>query len=113
MRVAKEYGLTGRAEGCDEPDDLQRLATQGAPSIISCTWQLPQDGRKGGHLVVFTGEFDHDGETYAGFADPSRFGADHTSVPAERFWSSWTGRAILIHRQDSISGNVLNHAIPR
>lgn len=96
VRVAQEYGLTGYAEGYDDQSHLQRLAAGGTPSIISCTWQFPQDGRTGGHLVVFTGEFDRGGETYAGFADPSRFGVEHSWVPAERFWSSWSGRGIVL-----------------
>jgi hypothetical protein len=66
--------MAGLAEGLEDNEPLLRLAAEGTPSIISCTLRFPQDGRKGGHLVVFTGEFTQDGARHAGFADPSRWG---------------------------------------
>ncbi|MFI1974653.1 MULTISPECIES: cysteine peptidase family C39 domain-containing protein [Streptomyces] len=96
VRLASEYGLQGHASAFPTPAPLQELARAGTPSIVSCSFRFPEDGRQGGHLVLFTGEFERDGEVYAGFADPSRWGADHAAVPAARFWSSWTGRAIVL-----------------
>ncbi|WP_327101424.1 cysteine peptidase family C39 domain-containing protein [Nocardia vinacea] len=95
VALATRHGLAGTAEAVDR-STLQGMAADGIPSIISCTWQLPEDGRQGGHLIVFTGEADRDGDTIAGFADPSRWGAEHSEVPARRFWASWTGRAIML-----------------
>jgi ABC-type bacteriocin/lantibiotic exporter with double-glycine peptidase domain len=96
VQLAGRHGMTGLAEGLEDNEPLLRLAAEGAPSIISCTWRFPQDGRKGGHLVVFTGEFRQAGARHAGFADPSRWGAHHSSLPSSRFWASWTGRVISL-----------------
>ncbi|MFD9160405.1 cysteine peptidase family C39 domain-containing protein [Streptomyces sp. NPDC059558] len=98
--VAGLHGLSGAAVPFSFPAQLQSIAEAGLPSIVSASFRFPEDGRKGGHLVVFRGEAVKDGQRYAAFADPSRWGADHTELPAERFWASWTGRAVVLWPQD-------------
>lgn len=96
VELGGRYGLEGFAVGYRDQQPLQKLAIEGIPSIVSCTFRLPEDGRKGGHLVLFAGSFSTPKGQYVGFADPSRWGAMNRSVPATRFWSSWTGRAIIL-----------------
>lgn len=98
--VAAGHGLSGAAAPFGSTAQLQSVAKAGIPSIVSCTFRFPDDGRKGGHLVVFRGEVVKDGERYAAFADPSRWGAHHSELPAERFWTSWTGRAVALWPRD-------------
>lgn len=93
--LAGDYGLGGDAIGLDEPAELVALARHGFPSIVSCAYQFPDDGRRGGHLIVFAG-LSADNPPVASFMDPSRWGRSRRSVPAARFWASWTGRAILL-----------------
>ncbi|MCJ0875558.1 hypothetical protein [Streptomyces sp. AP-93] len=96
VNLADGLGLSGVAAHFDSPEPLQRLAQEGIPAIVSCTFTFPEDGRRGGHLVLFRGERIQLGQRVAGFADPSRWGALHDELPAERFWASWTGRAIIL-----------------
>ncbi|GHH82955.1 hypothetical protein GCM10018793_43840 [Streptomyces sulfonofaciens] len=98
--IAAGHGLSGAAAPFGSPTQLQSFARAGVPCIVSCTFRFPEDGRKGGHLVVFRGEVVKDGERYAAFADPSRWGAHHAELPAERFWASWPGRAVALWPSD-------------
>ncbi|MFC9227470.1 C39 family peptidase [Streptomyces decoyicus] len=100
VEAAGPYGLTGAAAPYTSPAQLRSIAEAGIPSIVSCTFRFPQDGRKGGHLVVFRGETVRDDERYVAFADPSRWGAHHTELTARRFWASWTGRAVSLWPKD-------------
>ncbi|WP_106982608.1 C39 family peptidase [Streptomyces megasporus] len=100
VEIAGLHGLSGAAAPYTSTAQLQSLAEAGIPSIVSCTFRFPEDGSKGGHLVVFCGETVKGGGRYATFADPSRWGAHHTELPAERFWASWTGRAVSLWPQD-------------
>lgn len=97
--LARAHGLAGEARGFDDTAELVRLAEQGFPSIVSCTFRFPQDGRRGGHLVLFAGEFGTP-TRMAGFMDPSSWGRHQRVVPAERFWASWTGRAIVLQPEE-------------
>ncbi|MGW0538221.1 C39 family peptidase [Streptomyces sp. NPDC003032] len=100
VEVARPYGLTGAAAPYTSAAQLRGVAEAGIPSIVSCTFRFPEDGRKGGHLVVFCGEAVRDDGRYVAFADPSRWGAHHTELPGRRFWASWTGRAVSLWPKD-------------
>jgi hypothetical protein len=52
-RLAAGFGIPARAEAVTAPDLIGHLPA--APVIISVTEKFPQDGRKGGHLVVARG----------------------------------------------------------
>jgi ABC-type bacteriocin/lantibiotic exporter with double-glycine peptidase domain len=95
VRLARIYGLDGIAVQADSLEILQALADRGMPSIVSCALYFPIDGRRGGHLVVFGGRGAPDGTTVV-VCDPSSWGHDHHEVSAEAFWSSSTGRAIVL-----------------
>lgn len=92
-RLLERHGLPAQARLVADPADLVAIASAGRPSIVSVTLGFPEDGQKGGHLVVFAGHLD--GGHLARFMDPSRWGRDHWLLPSSRFWASWTGRAIL------------------
>lgn len=94
--LAGDYGLVGIATQHRDPGPLRELARQGQPSIVSTTHLLPQDGRRGGHLVVFVGEVEDDAGLQARFMCPSRWGRTTNTVSPERFWASWTGRSVVL-----------------
>jgi hypothetical protein len=63
--------------------------------IISVTEKFPDDGRKGGHLVVARGYHDtHSGDPDILFRDPSGWGQTCDRVPLSRLAASYTGRCI-------------------
>lgn len=96
VRLAEVYGLTGTAVRVGGIAELETMAAHGVAPIVSSTFRFPQDGRRGGHLVVFTGTSVLAGQPMARFADPSRWGADHDAVSPEHFWASCTGNVIAL-----------------
>ena len=52
-RLAERFGIPARAQAVAAPDLPGHLAA--APVIVSVTEKFPDDGRKGGHLVVARG----------------------------------------------------------
>lgn len=94
-RLLERHGLPAQARPVADPAHLASAAAAGRPAIVSVTLGFPEDGRRGGHLVVFAGHLDRRSEPAAQFMDPSQWGRDHWVLPSRRFWASWTGRAIL------------------
>jgi ABC-type bacteriocin/lantibiotic exporter with double-glycine peptidase domain len=91
--LAARHGLSAAPVAIDTAAQLRRLLTTCGPVVVSITHQLPDDGRRGGHLVVVSGLHETP-EPAVTFRDPSRWGATHSQVPLERFFSSFTGRGI-------------------
>jgi Peptidase C39 family len=87
-RLATGFGISANAEAVAAPDLPSRLAS--APVIVSVTSRFPDDGRRGGHLVVARGYDDPD----VFIRDPSSWGQDHDRVPLSRLGASYTGRCI-------------------
>ena len=87
------FGIPAAAEAV--PADELPIRLKDAPLIISVTEQFPEDGRKGGHLVVACGTTDagDDGPDIL-FRDPSAWGQDHDRVPFARLSASYSGRCI-------------------
>jgi hypothetical protein len=91
-RLAAGFGIPASAEAVAAPDLPPRLAT--APVIVSVTSQLPDDGRRGGHLIVAHG-YDGDAtDPHIFIRDPSSWGQDHDRVLLSRLSASYTGRCI-------------------
>ncbi len=90
--LARRHGLDGVATSMPDVRDVLRTADEGLPVIVSVAPQLPDDGRRGGHLVVVGGTA-RGGQVR--IADPSRWGATHRLVGVDRF-SSYTGRAVVL-----------------
>lgn len=91
-QMACDHGIPASAEPVPVRDLPGRIAD--APVIVSVADQLPQDGRKGGHLIVVHG-CEGDGEDPEIFIrDPSSWGQEHDRVPLRRLTASYTGRAI-------------------
>ncbi|MGW1558273.1 C39 family peptidase [Streptomyces sp. NPDC002144] len=89
--LAADLGVPATAEPVPADELLGRL--DDAPLIASVTEQFPDDGRKGGHLVILHGYEDGPDPTIL-FRDPSRWGQTHDRVPLSRLSCSYTGRAI-------------------
>lgn len=95
VRLLEAEGVRARATTACTEEELLQACAGGMPSIVSCTHTFPQDGRRGGHLVVLLGERTTASGTRIAFADPSRWGATHHEIESTRFWASWSGRAIV------------------
>jgi hypothetical protein len=91
-----ELGVPARATGALGPEQLLAACARGLPSIVSCSIGFPEDGQRGGHLVVLLGELPPTTSPRVAFADPSRWGETHRDVESARFWASWSGRAIVL-----------------
>ncbi|QUQ64476.1 cysteine peptidase family C39 domain-containing protein [Kutzneria sp. CA-103260] len=92
MAVARGVSATAMAAP-DLTHVSQLLHDTRAPLIASVTLQFPQDGRRGGHLVVVSA-LDDEPDPWICFRDPSTWGETNTRVPAARFAASYTGRVI-------------------
>jgi hypothetical protein len=90
--LATERGIPAQAEPV-AVEDLPTLL-ESAPLIISVTEQFPQDGRRGGHLVIARGLAAGDEGPDLLIRDPSSWGRQHDRVPLARAAASYTGRAI-------------------
>ncbi|WP_196455008.1 C39 family peptidase [Planomonospora sp. ID82291] len=90
--MATGFGVPGRAE----PVAAETLtgALDAAPLIISITEQFPEDGRKGGHLVIARGYTNDGPDPDILIRDPSAWGQTRDRVPLRRVAASYTGRAI-------------------
>ncbi|MFE9570380.1 C39 family peptidase [Streptomyces sp. NPDC006692] len=89
--MASDLGVPSHAEPVSTGELLDRL--DDAPLILSVAEQFPDDGRKGGHLVIARGyEGGPDPEIL--IRDPSSWGQAHDRVPLSRLSSSYAGRAI-------------------
>jgi Peptidase_C39 like family len=91
--MAASYGIPAKAEPAPA-DELPGLLDD-APIIVSVTEQFPQDGRKGGHLVVARGYTGDTPDPDVLIRDPSRWGQEHDRVPLSRLRASYSGRCIL------------------
>ncbi|SDW37942.1 Peptidase C39 family protein [Marininema mesophilum] len=91
-KLGKKYGLSATPILIENSEKLQYVLETIGPVIASITHKFPEDGRKGGHLVVISG-CHRESETIS-FRDPSRWGENHSSVSEKRFFSSFTGRGI-------------------
>ncbi|WP_345036013.1 hypothetical protein [Streptomyces sannanensis] len=89
--LATDFGVPGRAEPVAVDSLVSRLAD--APLIISVTEQLPDDGRRGGHLIIARG-YEAGPDPVILIRDPSAWGQTHGRVPLSRVAASYSGRAI-------------------
>ncbi|WP_405968881.1 C39 family peptidase (plasmid) [Streptomyces sp. NBC_00015] len=90
--LATELGVAAEARPVPVDELAQRLIY--APLIISVSEQFPEDGRRGGHLVVAYGYEDALAPVVL-FRDPSRWGQTHGHLPLGRVAASYSGRAII------------------
>ena len=92
-RLAAGFGIPAAAEAVTAGELPALLAA--APVIISVTEKFPDDGRKGGHLVVARGITQSaNGGPDILIRDPSAWGQEHDRVPLARLSASYTGRCI-------------------
>ncbi|MEK4197943.1 C39 family peptidase [Cytobacillus sp. FSL K6-0265] len=92
-KMGLEFGLKGSAISIKNGDELERFLIETGPLIASVSHELPQDGRKGGHLIVVSGR-QKGNDTNIIFRDPSRWGITNSIVSEDRFFSSFTQRGI-------------------
>jgi hypothetical protein len=90
--TATGLGLAAQAEAVDAPALPARL--DDAPLIASVSHQFPDDGSRGGHLVVLHGYELGRHDPMILFRDPSRWGQDNHQVRLSRLACSFSGRCI-------------------
>lgn len=90
--IATGLGVPGSAEAVTA-DELPGRITDG-PLIASVTAQFPDDGRRGGHLVVLHGYEQGPDDPLIRFRDPSGWGQHNDRVRLSRLAGSYTGRCI-------------------
>jgi hypothetical protein len=103
--LASGYGIPAAAEAVAAPNLPVRLAA--APVIVSVTRQFPDDGRKGGHLVVARGYDGGGDDPDILFRDPSSWGQEHDRVPLSRLSASYSGRCITFAPMTTHAGTAL------
>ena len=96
--IAAKSGLNAKPVVIQDGEELEMLLTKFGPVIVSVTGQLPEDGRKGGHLIVVCGRYKEDGEFMISFRDPSKWGKSNSIVSENRFMASFTGRGIVFQQ---------------
>jgi ABC-type bacteriocin/lantibiotic exporter with double-glycine peptidase domain len=93
--IGGQYGFQGKALPAVTIDDLRScLEFTGSPLIASVTRQFPEDGRRGGHLVVVTA-IDDEPTPRICCLDPADGGLGEIRIPAARFFASFAGRIIV------------------
>lgn len=97
--IASRYSLKATPIAIKDGEELEALLLKSGPVIVSVTGQLPEDGRKGGHLIVASGRYYENGEKMITFHDPSRWGKWNSSVSEKRFLASFTGRGIVFEKR--------------
>jgi hypothetical protein len=91
------YGLRGEARPASTLDDLRScLESTGGPLIASVTFRFPEDGRRGGHLVVVTAAGEGPRARIC-IRDPSSWGREEDSISAARFCASYSGRVVIFY----------------
>lgn len=94
--LARRRGLDAEACALGDVGELHAALRDG-PIVASVTLGFPEDGRKGGHLVVLCG-FDASGPARIEVRDPSSWGEQNRSVPRHRLLASFSGRVIRFAR---------------
>jgi hypothetical protein len=96
--IGETYGFPGKALPALTIDDLRScLEFTGSPLIASVTRQFPEDGRRGGHLVVVTAA-DDGPMPWICCRDPAGKGMHESRISAARFFASFAGRVIVFPR---------------
>jgi hypothetical protein len=94
--LAARHGLPGGRAVAADVGVLRGELAAGRPAIVSVTERLPEDGRRGGHLMVLAGVgADASGGETAWFRDPAGWGAGVDRVPLDRLLASYSGRAVV------------------
>ncbi|MGX9134466.1 cysteine peptidase family C39 domain-containing protein [Rummeliibacillus sp. JY-2-4R] len=93
--IVEKYGIQAKPLSINDGEELEMLLTNYGPVIASVTGKLPEDGRKGGHLIVICGRYMEDGEMMISFRDPSKWGKLNSTVSEKRLLASFTGRGIV------------------
>jgi hypothetical protein len=101
-RLATSMGVPGQAQAVPAADLPAWL--DAGPLIASVTIGFPDDGRRGGHLVVLRGHERNQADPSILFRDPSGWGQANDRVRLRRLASSYTGRCITFQPLPARSG---------
>lgn len=93
--LGKMYGLKASPLIIKDGDQLEHLLATEGPVIVSITHKFPENGSKGGHLIVVCGRNQTSKGNIICFRDPSRWGESNSTVSEDRFFSSFSGRTIV------------------
>jgi hypothetical protein len=97
VSLGEAYGLRGEARPAATIDELRScLESTAGPLIASVGLRFPEDGRRGGHLVVVTAAGEGPGARIC-LRDPSSWGKAEDSISVARFSASYSGRVIIFY----------------
>lgn len=97
-QLGERYGINASLVTVENGDQLQSILETMGPIIASVTLTFPEDGRRGGHLVVICGRHKQP-EPSVSFRDPSGWGASNSIVSEKRFFRSFSGRGICFSKK--------------
>lgn len=93
--LGEMYGVKGNPIVVKSGKELENLLVTKGPVICSIAPKFPKNGSKGGHLVVVCGRIHTSKGRLICFRDPSLWGETNSIVFEDRFFSSFSGRAIV------------------
>ena len=98
LSLGRNHGLDGMVIPDAPIDFVEGLPSCGVAPIVSVHCGFPQNPpSKGGHLVVFRGiQVANRSRRICFFDDPSTQGTNVSNIEETRFWSSFSGRVLLM-----------------
>lgn len=97
--LISDYGINAQAAHLTEQAVIERV-NNGELLITSVTHKFPDDGRKGGHLILVYGASHSQNRTILKFMDPSGWGANNTTVTYEKFCKSFAMKGIILTKKN-------------
>ncbi|MGV3345190.1 hypothetical protein ACGVWS_05380 [Enterobacteriaceae bacterium LUAb1] len=94
-QVISKYGVNAVAKKI-ELDECCNIISQGGIIIASVSHQLPDNGLKGGHLILLHDQELIDHVTIFSFMDPSAWGRINNKASLERISKSFSNKGIVL-----------------
>jgi hypothetical protein len=92
------YGINAQAAHLPKESVVERV-NNGEILITSVTHKFPDDGRKGGHLILVYGTRHINNQLSLRFMDPSGWGANNTTIAYEQFCKSFAMKGIVLTKK--------------
>jgi len=94
--LISSYGIKAKASPLPIPT-LLKLLSEGYLIIASVTHKFPEEGSRGGHLILVYDVYQSDNQRFIRYMDPSAWGKNNTTVSFDRFCKSFTMNGIILN----------------
>lgn len=102
LSLGRAHGLDGMVIPAAAINILEDLPNHDVAPIVSVSCGFPENPPvKGGHLVVFRGVQTAETDRMCFCDDPSTQGSSVFAVQRDRFWSSFSGRALIMKEAEA------------